>query len=78
MTTTALGGALVRHGKDHWTWSTGAPAPYVRDMESPPGGAPLACWDRVDEPAVLERAFALGWRPPAGWRSLAGWEVPRG
>ena len=77
MTTTALDGALVRHAKDDWRWRTGEPAPYVRDMDPQPGSRPIATWDRVDEPAVLERAFALGWRPPEGWRSLAGWKPPR-
>lgn len=33
-------------------------------------------WSHADEPAILDRAYALGWRPPPGFTSPAGWRAP--
>jgi hypothetical protein len=31
-----------------------------------------AAWDAADEPAILDRAYALGWRPAEAYRSRSG------
>jgi len=62
-------------------WAGGSRAAIlvpVADWEAWAREHPIgARWDRFDEPAVLDRAFALGWRPPTGWKCYSGWEAPR-
>jgi hypothetical protein len=36
---------------------------------------PGASWKREDEPAILDRAVALGWQPPRGFRAPSGWTL---
>ena len=49
----------------------------VEDWDAWDAEHPYGCeWDAADERDILQRAWTLGWRPPAGWRSAHGWTAP--
>ncbi len=48
-------------------------AEWDRWVAEHPAGA---SWAQRDEAAILDRAYALGWRPPAGYVAPSGWRAP--